>query len=228
LEKETLTCPLCGAPYRETIPSGVVQVKCRYCGGTILVPPALGGEVYRCPNHPDVLVVSLCNDCGESYCDSCLYFYDVRDGTLNLCPSCFRNRQTAGAKGILTVGILLFLLASFAVVSTSAVGDKLLSGFFLVISLPMVVWGIYRNYRLPKGVSVKEKTEAFKQEMESRKAFGARATQYELYNRLLHENIRDLGADLGMRTLERRIDLYLSSGMSRSEAVKKIAEERGY
>ncbi|MEM3697801.1 MAG: hypothetical protein QXQ94_09945, partial [Candidatus Bathyarchaeia archaeon] len=46
---EAFLCPFCGAPYKELIPAGVVQVKCTYCGATVLVPPRLGGLTQRCP-----------------------------------------------------------------------------------------------------------------------------------------------------------------------------------
>ncbi|MEM2779327.1 MAG: hypothetical protein QW791_00430 [Candidatus Bathyarchaeia archaeon] len=93
----SLVCPFCGALYRETIPAGTVQVKCRYCGATILVPPSLGGVVRRCPNHPETLAVGICNDCGQSFCTRCLYVLDIKSGRLYVCAECYRNR-TAKSK----------------------------------------------------------------------------------------------------------------------------------
>lgn len=91
--EEAFTCPFCGAPYRTLIPAGGVQVKCQYCGGNVLVPPRLGGELQRCPNHPDVLAIGLCNECGKSYCDRCLYIYGVRGGKLHLCSECYDEKR---------------------------------------------------------------------------------------------------------------------------------------
>ncbi len=73
-KEEAFLCPFCSAPYRELIPAGTVQVKCRYCGATVLVPPRLGGAVQRCLNHPETLAVGVCNGCAGNYCGDCLFF----------------------------------------------------------------------------------------------------------------------------------------------------------
>jgi hypothetical protein len=40
--------------------------------------------------------------------------------------------------------------------------------------------------------------------------------------------MRDYGAEFGWRVLEREIDAYTQAGMTRSEALRKLAEEKGY
>lgn len=118
--ENVLVCPFCGAPHGEVIPVGVVQVKCHYCGAMVVVPPQLGGVVQRCPNHPEVLAVGLCNDCGRSFCDRCLYLFEVEHGKLYLCSKCFESRS--GTKN--TAAILMLVLSAvcfilfFAVVMT--------------------------------------------------------------------------------------------------------------
>lgn len=123
--EEAFICPFCGAPHRTLIPAGAVQVKCRYCGATVLVPPRLGGAVQRCPNHPDILAVGLCNDCGKSYCDRCLYIHKVKDGRLHVCSKCYENRNTmkrVGAFFSLALSILFFVL--FLILSAKAIAYR--------------------------------------------------------------------------------------------------------
>ncbi|MEM3578291.1 MAG: hypothetical protein QXX51_07590 [Candidatus Bathyarchaeia archaeon] len=114
MTEEALTCPFCGAPYRETIPAGTVQVKCQYCGVTILVPPRLGGIIRQCPNHPETLAVGICNDCGQSFCTRCLYIFDVKDGKLHICAKCYENRN--GMKKAVAVVSLVLALIFFAAI----------------------------------------------------------------------------------------------------------------
>jgi hypothetical protein len=212
------------------IPSGTVQVSCKYCGGTILVPPYLGGEVRRCPNHPGILAKGLCNDCDESYCDECLRLYDVEHGTLHLCPRCYRNREADKAAITLVfaaVGLvfgLLFIAAS-PTPETMVASAVFFIGFFTV---PSIIWWIYRSTHLPKGVTLKERNETLQAEREARKAFGSSASATELYSRLLTENMQNLGPQLGMEALERRIENYVLAGMTRDEAIRIIAEDAGY
>jgi len=227
LEHATLTCPFCGAPHRDVIPSGTVQVKCKYCGGTILVPAQLGGAVWRCPNHPNVLAVGLCNDCSGSFCDGCLYLHEVKGGTLHLCPNCFRNRKEVEAAVLLIIsvvdllfGVLLILVPGLA---TFMGGVILLAFGFLAIA-----WSVRRFSHFPKGVTLKDKREALKREEESRKALGSEASVHELYNVILRESQQSYGSQLGTTLLERKIDSYVHAGMTRSEAIRRVAEEKGY
>jgi DNA-directed RNA polymerase subunit RPC12/RpoP len=126
-EKEAFICPFCGAPYRTLIPAGAVQVECQYCKSTILVPPRLGGVVQRCPNHPDVLAVGLCNDCGNSYCDRCLYVYRVRDGKLHVCSECYQKRQNKKIFGAVSAATIMLCLTLAAIPKPPVAG-----AFFLL------------------------------------------------------------------------------------------------
>jgi hypothetical protein len=114
-KEEAFTCPMCGAPYNALIPSGVVQVKCNYCGANLVVPPHLGGAVQQCPNHPDMLAVGICNDCGQSFCDRCLYTFGVRDGTLYLCSKCYKRRSSSALVGYVIAGAIPVVMLVLAV-----------------------------------------------------------------------------------------------------------------
>src|SRR4030042_410477 len=91
-----ITCPNCGAPHHFVVPTGAVQIKCQYCGSTFAVPPALDKDITRCANHPELLSIGLCNDCGRNFCGDCLYLFDFRSeysqATLFLCPDCLESR----------------------------------------------------------------------------------------------------------------------------------------
>jgi len=153
LEGETLTCPFCGAPHRGVIPSGTVQVKCEYCGGTILVPSSAS----RCPNHPDVLAVGLCNDCGGSYCDSCLYLYKIKDATLHLCPSCFKKRKAKEVRVTLILGVLCLLIGFLNILVAPSLEAALRGFAIFVFAFPAIAWGVYRRSHLPKGATLRER-----------------------------------------------------------------------
>ncbi len=230
MEPETLTCLHCGAPYREIIPAGTVQVKCKYCGGAILVPAYLGGPVQRCPNHPDVLAVGLCNDCGGSYCDGCLSLYSVEHGTLHLCPGCLRVRETDKAKIVLMLGGLAFFAGFFSMAAASRFAEAVVIGVILIgfCALPLIAWGIYRSTHLPQAVTVKERSEAVQREIEFRERFGSKASVSELYGRLLNDYLRNYEPKIAYDILERRIRYYMLAGNTRSEAVRRLAEEQGY
>jgi hypothetical protein len=109
-QNTAFTCPFCGGPYQATIPSDTIQVKCGYCGARVRVPPRLGGEVQQCPNHPDTFAAGICNDCGESYCDRCLYVLDSRDARLFVCSKCYENRTRKNIVGLAVVAVLPIVL----------------------------------------------------------------------------------------------------------------------
>lgn len=144
--EEAFTCPFCGAPYRELIPSGVVQVKCQYCGATVLVPPRLGGAVQRCPNHPDVLAIGLCNDCGGSYCGRCLYIHKVRERNspvlgiweIHLCSKCYSSRQKRKVIGAIIATIFMLIIGVpmfMATLSFPFPGSVVFSSLFILFIL---------------------------------------------------------------------------------------------
>ncbi len=202
-------------------------MKCKYCKGTILVPPQFGGGVFRCPNHPEVLAVGLCNDCGGNYCDNCLYLYDVRDGTLNLCSNCARKRETRGTTISLISGSLILLLG-FLFIFTPDPEAPIMGIGFMIIGLSSVLWGLIKRSNLSKLRTLREKNEAAKKMTEARRSFVSQASAFELYNILLNNYMRDYGAEFGWRVLEREIDARMLTGMKRIEVLTKLAEEKGY
>lgn len=228
MESETLMCPHCGAPYRGIVPSGVVQVKCTYCGAAILVPVYFGGAVNRCPNHPNVVATGLCNDCGRSYCEDCLSLFRVENGALHLCPRCYEARQYQRTFGALIFGVLVFFFGLFFVFLLPG-PEGILGGLIFIgfLAIPFLTWGLYRSSNPSRGPTLAEMRQ------ETHLGMNVQTDSEEvppssLYDKLLNENLRAYDPRLAYDMLERRISYYTLSGMSRKEAVKKLAEEEGY
>jgi len=156
--EEVLVCPFCGAPHGEIIPVGVVQVKCHYCGAEVLVPPRLGGVVQRCPNHPAVLALGLCNNCNGSFCDQCLFVFEADHSRLNLCSRCFESRNTMSRVGsILGLALsVVFLLASIVAIATPFHSDTSSAIGLLLISLFTMAGSLAAMRVRKKPVSIRE------------------------------------------------------------------------
>lgn len=133
-----LVCPVCGALYRESVPAGVVKVRCSYCGVTIVVPI----DSPSCPNHPDVLATGVCNDCGSGYCRDCLSAYEVQGqgegGFLQLCPVCLARRHENRAVRTVLMGILFTLFGIFVMLFSPFHGIVI-----ILIAVPFIVYAIY-------------------------------------------------------------------------------------
>lgn len=158
MAEEALTCPFCGAPYRAIIPAGTIQVRCSYCGATILVPPRLGGAVRQCPNHPDTLAAGLCNDCGQSYCTRCLYVLNVEGGKLHVCEKCYEKRnsmKTVGALFLLVLSLIFFMSIPFIIATprpSSDAGGVLQILFTAILLLTLSVVGFSAGKKKPPSV----------------------------------------------------------------------------
>ena len=228
MENEILTCPYCGALYRDTIPQGTVQVKCKYCGGNIMVPTFFGGAIQRCTNHSDVLAVGLCNDCGRSYCGNCLSLERVENGTLFLCPTCRSRRDSEKTTRLLLLGAFM-LIIGIPFVFLAPTPQEGIFGllFFSFLGSPFFIWGIYRTLTPPDVRTLKIIHEEEKRQEELMTIPAEKVSPSLVYDRLLNKYLRAYDPKVAYDALERRIQLYRLSGMSRGEAVKKIAEEEG-
>ena len=223
--REAFTCPFCGAPYREVVPSDVVQVTCRYCEGIILVPPELGGSVRRCPNHPDALAIGLCNDCGKSYCSHCLRIYTLEHASLYVCPNCLRARLNRQVQGLFLVGLMLFLFGLF-LLPVSIVWGIL---WIIVLPIPVIAYGLYRMSHPAGRPTVFDEMEA-PTIYEEKKALkkGAMLDARSLYKKMLLEYSIRWGSISGKMILNSRINAYLKRGLDREEAIRRVARAEGY
>jgi len=216
VEHEALVCPVCGAPYREVIPADVVHVNCRYCGGTIVVP----ASAPRCPNHPNVFAMSVCNDCGRRYCSDCLSDYVLEGererGVLRLCPNCLTRRHYARDEYVFLFGALLLVLGIFFLFAEPTVGVLWIALF----ALPVMVYGLYKIRRFYRSEDLVFEAERPRGE-ESQKP------SIEIYQGMLTEYTRSYGMH-GSFLLENRLKSYMRDGLSRDEALRKMAKEEGY
>ena len=217
MERQALICPVCGAPHRKAVPSGVVQVKCGYCGATIVVPT----DAPRCPNHPDTLATAVCNDCGSEYCRACLSAYEVKGnggGFLQLCSDCLTRRYLDRAERTILVGIILALFGAFNLLIAPILGVFLIA----FVAAPIIIYGVYSARRL-NGKQAFPSPEYAKIDEEK-----SHRTSQEIYRDTLNEFVKSCGLVHGSIMLENRLKAYVKEGYSRDEAVRRLTKDQGY
>lgn len=218
MERQALICPVCGAPHRRAVPSGVAQVRCSYCSAMIIVPT----NAPFCPNHPDLLATAICNDCGGNYCRDCLTAYEIRGesegGVLQLCSDCLARRHLGRAERTVLLGLLFVLFGIFFVIASPVLGILWIALF----AVPTIVYGLYSARR-----SNNRRAFLFREQTASRKEKPYRPVQ-EIYQDLLADFVRSFGMVHGSLMLENRIKAYMEEGLSREESIRKFAEDEGY
>lgn len=196
-----------------------------------MVPTFFSGAIQRCTNHPETLAVGLCNDCGQSYCDNCLSRQKIEGGTLFLCPACRSKREDRTTISILSTGLFVFIMGMIFALAIPAPQNIAVGAFlFVFLASPFLIWGVYRIITPPRADTLKIIGEREKQEELAAKLRAVtveKASPSLVYDRLLNKYLRIYDPKVAYDALERRIQLYHLSGMSRSEAVMKIAEEEG-
>ncbi|MEM1582591.1 MAG: hypothetical protein QXK89_08805 [Candidatus Bathyarchaeia archaeon] len=237
-ESEVLCCLFCGAPYRDLIPPGTFQVKCRYCGSNILVPPKFGGAVQPCPNHPRTLAIGLCNKCHESLCGDCLFFVTNRgpkdqslmSDTYFLCAKC-RDEVKEGDKITSAFNaIWLFLALSIVLYMFSSVYGKWLLNLIFVLLL-LIIALIYRiNEAIDKRYEKMPSLSKFKEkmlELNSRiESLKTTLTTDEIYQKFLKSGLARINPEY-ILYVNNRLEKYMLSGLDRKEALLKILSEDG-
>ena len=233
---EAFLCPFCGAPYRELIPAGIVQVKCRYCGATVLVPPRLGGLLQLCPNHPGLLTVGICDDCGKSLCGDCLFFVKTYPQESrqplpkysHFCSDCMKRKGlkywSEPNQALIVVGVFILYIGIFMFVVSFIAGMFL---FFIGFALMFASRG--EKFSFPTVSMVMEKMAELNKRAEKVKAAMSPQEVEDLYGELC---TRMLIPDPHTGKVERsRIDSlikeYMQSGLSRKDAILKVASEEG-
>ena len=217
MERQALTCPVCGAPHRKTVPSDVAQVRCSYCGAAIIVPT----NVPRCPNHPDLLATAFCNDCGSDFCRDCLTPFEVggdgERGILQLCSNCLSRRHASRAERIVLAGIVLLFGGMLYALAVPIFGIL----FIVLFAVPVIAYGIYsvRTFRSIGGFPFGE-TGVEKQKPNQ--------DIHLVYQDTLTEYVKSFGVVRGTLMLENRIKAYINDGFSREEAVRRLAEDIAY
>lgn len=157
--EKVFLCPFCGAPYRKLIAAETVEVNCNYCGAQVMLPPHLGAAVKQCPNHANVLATGICNDCGESFCNKCLYINNDRGAQLYLCSKCYEERRGSEKAGFLMIGAMSIIMVIFALVgASSSQSTASPTGFFILgflgLGLLLVMYASWRWIKNQKPISV--------------------------------------------------------------------------
>lgn len=213
-EAKTLSCPFCGAPYREIVPPDTLQLECRYCGGVFLVPSIISGEVPRCATHSDRWAIGLCNDCGKSYCGECLraYVLETRSASaiLHLCPDCLGGRHAKDVRTFIYFGLIMLLVATIF-----GVGENLFAVvLFSVLGFGAIIFAVSKGSGTPEEPTIDEVRAREKESL---------VDAEELYKELLSSYVTRWGVTTGTQLLDGEISAYLRSGASFPEAVKKVS-----
>lgn len=232
---EAFLCPFCGAPYRELIPAGTVQVRCHYCGATVLVPPRLGGLLQLCPNHPESLALGICTDCGRSFCADCLFIFTYGQrgylGYLHVCSDCIKKRRENQKIGLIAVSILTFLWGFFIMgtgASRAQAGLGVIVGLVIILAFHALSIIAYshsskRFKRLPTVRIVMEKVSELNKRAEEVKAAMSPQEVEDLYRRLLIPDPHT--GKVEYSKIDQLLKKYMQSGLSRKEAILKMASE---
>lgn len=152
--EEAFRCSYCGGPYRAVIPVGIVQVECEYCGSTVLVPPRLGKSIRRCPQHPDRLSAGLCDTCGQTLCDQCLYRLDAG---ATRCQPCLETQQVR-REMVAVFGGFALILAGIWLATFPYMGSRFAYVIFQGVAL--ILLGTYKPKYQPLAESTSPKEEA--------------------------------------------------------------------
>jgi hypothetical protein len=219
-EAEPVKCPFCGAPYRDVIPAGVVQVKCKYCGGVFQVPPTLVAGVSRCINHPEKVAIGICNDCGQSFCASCLHAYKLsargESATLYLCPDCLKAGYGKKAQAYIVAGGFMLLMGLLFTIVTPVPGILV-----LVFGLASLFYGFSSRPGVIQESNVDElRTE---QEKKNNDLAESEGVDYEaMYDELVTRYENHWGPSLGIQLLDDEINACMRHGQSFPEAVMAV------
>jgi len=240
-KKEVFLCPFCGAPYRELIPAGTVQVKCRYCGATVLVPPRLGGALQRCPNHPESLAVGACNGCAGNFCGDCLFLVDMLQYQQQLsrysyfCSKCIKEKRLKGwstrnQEAYVAAMLLAYLFTIPILFFSPAAGFVF---FILFIAMIAAVASSGEKFSWPTMRMVTEKMAELNARAENIKASIGAEELENLYTKI-SVGTEPFALDAYSRpiarpeqSLKNKVEEYMSMGLNRKEAILKLASEQG-
>jgi DNA-directed RNA polymerase subunit RPC12/RpoP len=159
LDREVFLCPFCSAVLRAELSPGTSEVKCKHCGGLVLVPSRVSGLDGQCPNHPGSRLVGLCNNCRESFCEQCLHVIGLGDRNLYLCPTCttmYIRSYSKKSPYLIVAGALIFLVGFFqilpATVWISSISEQL-----VIYGLAMLLGGLLVRFHFPAVTTLEKK-----------------------------------------------------------------------
>jgi hypothetical protein len=222
-DRNVVRCPICGAPYRNLIPTDALQLKCDYCGATFRTPPQIGVEIPECVNHPERYAVANCNDCGRSFCSECLHSYNLNPmrsdrAVLYLCPDCFKKRYLASANRHVFSGIAIITMG---VIFTSI---ALPFALIILIGVAQVFYGFSQRGDLSQELGkVRQRP---KTEQAAEPSDTEQPDAEKLYDELFDNYTDRWGTKTGAELLDDEIKAYTWNGASFAEAVNKVYERQ--
>lgn len=228
-KEEAFLCPFCSAPYRELVPTGTVQVKCKYCGATVLVPPRLGGTLQRCLNHPETIAAGACNGCGENYCGDCLFFVPQESRQqlskyAYFCTSCLERKGLKGwskpNNATMGLGFSLIIASSPMFLASPFLGVAL---FF--IGFVCVLGSFGEKTAFPTVRRVFEKMSDLNERIGNVKIAMSLQDVEALYNSISYPAYTTKGELNTRYSDDQLLEKYTQSGLSRKEAIFRIATE---
>jgi hypothetical protein len=131
-----------------------------------------------------------------------------------------KKRESTATTVAIIVGFVCMLFGLIGIAASAPEGV-----FSLFAGFAAAAWALHRRTETPTGTTLRDKKEGLKMAMEP---WVTKASDFELHQRLLHDAMREHGAETGWQALERKIDSYMKAGMTRSQALRKLAEEKGY
>jgi hypothetical protein len=227
---EAFLCPFCNAPYREFISFGTVQVRCKYCGATLLVPPRLGGTLQKCLNHREIIASGVCNGCGGNYCGDCLFFVPQESRQplpeyAYFCASCLERK---GLKSwskpdsvMVTLGLFL-IIAGFLIFITS----PFLGVVFLLFGFVFLLSSSGEKTEFPTVSRVFEKMSNLSKRVENIKIAMNLQEAEALYRNMNYPIYTYQGRLITRRDDDLLLKKYTQAGLSRKEAIFRVVSER--
>ncbi len=206
-------------------------MRCAYCG-SIYRPSGLDQTICRCANHPSVMAVGKCNDCGEDFCENCLRVYNIYDRTfgsemtkLYLCPDCLKRRYanrtraaTLGGTLILALGLLTLII--FVPVAPQRVYIPL--GFPAILGTVILFYGLWQRNHVSEDDTVYTLRLENERTREETLAADADFEVEDAYDELIGHYATKWGAQEGLSLFEMEIAAQMRSGDTFAKAVEKI------
>lgn len=159
MDREVFLCPFCSALLREELAPGTYEVKCKHCGGVVLVPSRLSGLDGQCSNHPRSRSVGLCTNCRQSFCEQCLHVIALGDKNLYLCPTCtaeYIRSYFNKSPYLIVVGALMFLVGFFPVLPVS-IWTRSIPEMLMLYGVGMLLGGVFVRFHRPAVPTLEKK-----------------------------------------------------------------------
>jgi hypothetical protein len=128
-----------------------------------------------------------------------------------------KRRFQSKAERQILLGLLFAFLGLFFIITSPVLGI----GWIAFVAVPTIAYGFYKTRRIRQEVEVHSSPEEVAGNLVDEELRFA-------YRDLLVKYMRMFGPLHGTLIFERQIERYMSAGLSREEAVRKLALEEGF